>query len=430
MRTVELIGRKRDGEELTEGEVRFLVEGFTKEEIPDYQMSAFLMAVVNRGMTLRESVAMTRAMIESGETIDFPGISDYKVDKHSTGGVGDKVTLVLAPLLGALGFKVPKLSGRGLGHTGGTLDKLESIPGFRTDLALDEFTRIVNEAGVAVAGTTANLVPADQKMYALRDVTATVESIPLIAASILSKKLALATDALVLDVKVGDGAFFRQPEQADEFSRVASAVGDELGREVATVQTGMDQPLGFAIGNALEVREAITTLRGEGPSDLVEVVLALAARLLRSRDGLELDEGAGRARRVLESGAARESFERWIAAQGGEVAAIEDPRRLPAAAYEVAARSDRAGYVRRIRARAIGELAMRLGAGRAKKEDRIDPAAGLVLKVKVGQEVREGDVLAVLHTARGVDEAVERDLRVAFELSEERVEPGPTVIRR
>jgi pyrimidine-nucleoside phosphorylase len=430
VRTVDLIARKRDGDELADDEIGFLVAGYTRGEIPDYQMAAFLMAVVLNPLNQRETVALTDAMIRSGEVIDLQEIDRYKVDKHSTGGVGDKVTLVLAPVLASLGLSVPKLSGRGLGHTGGTLDKLESIAGFRTDLDSREFRRIASEVGVAVAGPTQNLVPADQKMYALRDVTATVESVPLIAASILSKKLAVETDALVIDVKVGDGAFFRTLEQAERFSELVAAVGRALGREVATVQTGMEQPLGRLVGNALEVKEAVATLRGRGPEDLVEVVLALAARLLTSSGDYDLRSGRDRARRSLEGGEAWRAFVRWIGAQGGDVGRVEDPSLLPRAARQIQVAAVEAGWVRTVKARAVGELAMELGAGRARKDDEVDPAAGVELAAKVGDRVERGQLIGVLHSNRLVEEgSMAARLLGAVQLSEEEVSPAPTVLR-
>ena len=430
MRTVDLIARKRDGDELADDEIGFLVDGYTRGEIPDYQMAAFLMAVVLNPLNQRETVALTDAMIRSGEVIDLQEIDRYKVDKHSTGGVGDKVTLVVAPVLASLGLSVPKLSGRGLGHTGGTLDKLESIAGFRTDLDSREFRRIASEVGVAVAGPTQNLVPADQKMYALRDVTATVESVPLIAASILSKKLAVETDALVIDVKVGDGAFFRTLEQAERFSELVAAVGRALGREVATVQTGMEQPLGRLVGNALEVKEAVATLGGRGPEDLVEVVLALAARLLTSSGDYDLRSGRDRARRSLEGGEAWRAFVRWIGAQGGDVRLVEEPGRLPHAARQIEVAAVEGGWVRAIKARAVGELAMELGAGRARKDDEVDPAAGVELAAKVGDRVERGQLIGVLHSNRLVEEgSMAARLLGAVQLSEEEVSPAPTVLR-
>ena len=430
MRAVDLIAGKRDGRALSRDEIDWLVSGYTRGDIPDYQMAAFMMAVYFRGMTLEENAALTRAMIASGETVSFPQITRFKVDKHSTGGVGDKTTIVLAPLLASLGLVVPKLSGRGLGHTGGTLDKLEAIPGFRTDISIEELQEIANDVGVAVAGATHNLVPADHKMYALRDVTATVESTPLIVASIMSKKLAMHNDALVIDVKVGDGAFFPDLDEAREFARRSLEVGREFNRPASFVLTGMEQPLGHAVGNALEVREAITTLQGEGPEDLVEVCSALAVELVRARDtDRSPEEIQAEVADKISSGEALSAFKRWVERQGGDASVVEEPDVMGVAERQIEVRSDREGFVTGIRARAIGELAMRLGAGRARKEDRIDPAAGLELRVKSGARVQKGDVLAVLHTNLDGDQAGwEKELLGALAWSDQPHEPEPAIL--
>ncbi len=429
MRAVDLIARKRDGEEMSTEEIRFLVDGFVRGDVPDYQMSAFLMAVCCRGMTQRETADLTRAMIESGERVTLTRIHRFKADKHSTGGVGDKTTLVLAPLLASFGLAVPKLSGRGLGHTGGTLDKLESIPGFRTDLSIRELEEVADEVGVAVAASSESVDPADHEMYALRDVTATVDSLPLIVASIMSKKLAIENDALVLDVKVGDGAFFCSERDAHEFAKTALAIGSEFGRPTSAVLTAMEQPLGCAVGNALEVREAIAALQGHGPEDLAEVCVALATQLLSARDHRAPDELRDEVRERLASGGAWPCFVRWIERQGGDVRAVEDPSRLPAAGRRIEVRAPRSGVICGVRARAIGHLAQVLGAGRARKEDEIDLGAGVELRAKVGSEVREGDVLAVLHTnLRSDPYDWESAVLGALSWREEPLTPGPTVL--
>lgn len=405
MRAVDLIEHKRDGYELNTEEINFLIGGYCSGDIPDYQMSAFTMAVLWRGLTATETAALTRAMIASGETIDLTSITRPTVDKHSTGGVGDKTTLVVAPLVASFGIAVPKLSGRGLGHTGGTLDKLEAIPGFRVGLTMDEFFDVVNRVGVAVASATANIVPADQKLYALRDATATVTSMPLIASSIMSKKLAVDSGGIVLDVKVGEGGFFATKDAAMEFANTAVALGAQFNRPVRAVLTSMDRPLGRAIGNALEVLEAAATLQGNGPEDLVEVCVALATQMLIV-SGVEsdLEVAETRVRDQLESGAAWPKFLEWIAAQGGDVSCFENDDLMPTATRQITVAAPRGGTVTKIHAQSLGRLAMQLGAGRARKEDSVDHAAGIVLCVSPGSHVAMGDALAVLHTNLSGDE--------------------------
>ncbi len=418
MRAVDIIERKAQGLELSREELDQLVTGYVAGNVPDYQMSAFCMAVVWRGMTAAETEALTRAMIASGDTVALDGIGRPTVDKHSTGGVGDKTTLIVAPLAASLGVAVPKLSGRGLGHTGGTLDKLESIPGLRIDLTLDELVRICREVGMAVASPTADVVPADKKIYALRDATATVRSLPLIVSSIMSKKLAVETEAIVLDVKVGEGAFFETLEEARAFAHAAIALGERFSRRVRCVLTAMDRPLGRSVGNLLEVEEAIATLRGEGPADLVEVCTEVAAQMVMAADP-SADPAVIR-RRVAEQlrdGGGFTVFDHWVAAQGGDLEAIvtgavPHAKRL----IEVTAAAD--GHVARVHALAVGRLAMTLGAGRATKEDVINHAAGIVFDVAVGDQVHAGDTLALLHTDIEGDETpwIEA-LRDAVELS-------------
>ena len=395
IRPAELIQRKRDGEELADDEIAELILGYARGEVPDYQLAAFAMAVYFRGLSARETFALTDAMVRSGETIDLASALGRKVvDKHSTGGVGDKVSLAVGPIVAACGVPIGKMSGRGLGHTAGTLDKLESIPGFRTELTIDEFVDQVRNVGVAIVGQTADLVPADKLLYALRDVTATVDQLSLIAASIMSKKLAAGAQAIVLDVKVGDGAFMKTLDEARRLAETMLALGREAGREVVCLLTDMDQPLGGAVGNALEVREALAAVRGQGPADLSELVLDGCAKLLAFSD-LGIDEATGRARAeaAVADGSAEATWRRWLEAQGGD----PDERRLPEARVvrDVTAPTD--GHVTRLGAIAVGNAALHLGAGRRTKEDAIDHAVGVVCLAKRGDEVAQGETLAQVH---------------------------------
>ena len=402
MRAYEIIHAKREGRSLPPAAIAEMVDGFTRGEIPDYQMAAFCMAVFFRGMDDGEVAALTRAMLESGEVLDLSDVPGAKVDKHSTGGVGDKVSLALAPLAAACGVKVPMISGRGLGHTGGTLDKLEAIPGFRVDLPVERFREIVRTVGACLIGQTARLAPADRKLYALRDVTATVESIPLIAASIMSKKLAEGIDGLVLDVKVGRGAFMKTRDDARALARALAGIGRSMGKRVTALLTSMEQPLGRAVGNALEVAEAVETLRGGGPADLREVTVALAAEMLLLGGAAA---GPAAARAAVESaiadGRGLAKLAEIVAAQGGDPEAIRDPARLPRAPslHEVPAPAS--GFVRAIDAEAIGLASVALGAGRARVEDRIDPAVGIVVHRKVGDPVERGEPLCTIHHGPG-----------------------------
>jgi len=400
MRAYDLIQKKRDGGVLTREELDALVGGYVRGEVADYQMSAFLMAVFFRGMTPEETAEFTMAMVRSGEQLDLSAIRGVKVDKHSTGGVGDKTSLVLIPLVAAAGAPVAKLSGRGLGHTGGTIDKLEAIAGFRAELSSEQFIEQVNRIGCAIAAQTARLVPADKQLYALRDVTATVDSVPLIAASVMSKKIAGGSDAIVLDVKTGSGAFMKTLEAARELARTMVGIGKAVGRRTVAVISDMDQPLGRAVGNALEVREAIETLRGEGPEDLRELCLALGAQMLLLAGVVQTPAQArARLEGVLDRGEALARFREMVRAQGGDPAVADHPSRLPAAPVVAPAHSPGNGSVEAIDAGAIGLAAMALGAGRARKEDVIDPAAGVVLRKKVGDAVRQGETLAEVHAA-------------------------------
>lgn len=398
MRAYDLIQKKRDGGALTAAELAFLLDGFVHGRVPDYQMSAFLMAVFFRGMTRRETADFTLAMVRSGQTLDLSGIRGRKVDKHSTGGVGDKTSLVLIPLVAACGAPVAKLSGRGLGHTGGTIDKLESIPGFRTALGAEEFTAQVNRIGCAIAGQTADLVPADKKLYALRDVTATVDSVPLIAGSVMSKKIAGGSDAIVLDVKAGSGAFMKTLDAARELARTMVDIGSEVGRRTVAVISDMAQPLGRAVGNALEVREAIETLTGGGPEDLRELCFVLGVHMLVLAEvAPTLAAARERLVQALGRGEALRTFEEMVRAQGGDASVLEEPARLPTAPAIAQVPAPAEGFVAAIDAEAVGIAAMTLGAGRAAKDDVIDPAVGVVLRKKVGDPVRRGDPLADVH---------------------------------
>ena len=426
IRPAELIQRKRDGAELGDDELSELILGFARGEVPDYQLAAFCMAVYFRGLSPRETHALTDAMVRSGETIDLEAeLGRLVADKHSTGGVGDKASLVVGPLVAACGVPFGKMSGRGLGHTGGTLDKLESIPGFRVELSRDDFVRQVKEVGLAVIGQTAELVPADKQLYALRDVTATVENVSLIAASIMSKKIAAGANAIVLDVKVGDGAFMKSIDDARELAEAMLELGRRAGRKVVCELTDMDQPLGQAVGNALEIREALATLRGDGPDDLTELAVASAAHLVELCDGATPDEARDRTERALRDGSAEGAYERWVRAQGGDPA--EDA--LPQAAVVHTLTAEREGYVERLAALAVGVAAMHLGAGRVTKDDEIDHAVGVVCRKKRGDRVEAGEVLAEIHaqTEAGA-EAAAADVLAAYELADEQPKMGGVIL--
>jgi pyrimidine-nucleoside phosphorylase/thymidine phosphorylase len=419
MRTVDLIHRKRDGEELSTDEIKSLVEGYTRSEVPDYQFSAFLMAVFYSGMTDREVSALTEVMVHSGQTLDLSAIPGLKVDKHSTGGVGDKTSLISAPLAAAAGVVVPMISGRGLGHTGGTLDKLESIPGFRTNLTIEQFQSQLAKHRLAFIGQTAELAPADGKIYSLRDATATVESIPLIASSIMSKKLAVGLDALVLDVKVGSGAFMKRQVDARRLAQMMVGIGRRMDKRVQALITDMNQPLGYAVGNALEIMEVSQTLQNAGPTDLTRISLELAARMIfLGKIVPTLDEARDLAQRKLLDGSGYRKFKEVIQAQGGNPNVLDRFELLPNATGVREITSPRAGYVTAIDAELIGVASSLIGAGRDTKEDSVDPAVGVILEVKTGNKVDTGGVLCRLYYTKEdrVEDAAQQ-IEDAFRIS-------------
>jgi pyrimidine-nucleoside phosphorylase len=398
MHVTDLIRRKRDGGELKRDEIEFLINGYTRDAIPDYQMSAWLMAVLLRGMTRAELAALTESMLNSGQVLDFSELPAPKVDKHSTGGVGDKTSLVLAPVVAAAGLYVPMISGRGLGHTGGTLDKLESIPGFNVNLSVDDFRRVLGNCGAAMIGQTAEIAPADKRVYALRDVTGTVESPYLICASIMSKKLAEGIDALVLDVKTGSGAFMKEEKDAIFLAELMVETGQRLGKRVVALITSMDQPLGSAVGNSLEVAECIDVLCDRGPADLRELCLVLAAWMfLLGKRVASLDEGRKLAEQLIASGKALEKFREMVKLQGGNMAAIDTTSLLPRAKHKVDVTSPAAGFVTSMMVEQIGTACVLLGGGRAKKEDSVDPAVGISVHKKLGDKVSTGEALCTVH---------------------------------
>jgi pyrimidine-nucleoside phosphorylase len=398
VRATDVIAKKRDGGQLSSAEIESFIAGYTNGDIPDYQASAWLMAVVLRGMTRAETSALTNAMLHSGEVLDFSDFAAAKVDKHSTGGVGDKTSLVLAPVAAAAGLIVPMISGRGLGHTGGTLDKLESIPGFNVNLSASEFRRVLKQCGCCMIGQTAEIAPADRKLYALRDVTATVESPYLICASIMSKKLAEGIDALVLDVKTGSGAFMKKEEDAAFLAELMVETGKGMGKKVIAIITDMNQPLGAQVGNALEVTECIDVLRGGGPDDLRELCLELAGWMLHLGGATDsVQSGKAKSQQLIQSGAALEKFREMVSLQGGDVRTIDDPSLLPRARHTKAIASSSDGFVTNIDCYSVGIASVILGGGRAKKEDCVDPAVGITIHRKLGDSVRAGDALCTIH---------------------------------
>ncbi|MEH7178612.1 pyrimidine-nucleoside phosphorylase [Neobacillus vireti] len=399
MRMVDLIEKKRDGHELTAEEIKFIINGYTDGSIPDYQVSALMMAIFFKGMTEKERADLTMAMVESGDQIDLSQIAGIKVDKHSTGGVGDTTTLVLGPLVAALEVPVAKMSGRGLGHTGGTIDKLEAVNGFHVEIENEEFIELVNKNKIAVIGQSGNLTPADKKLYALRDVTATVNSIPLIASSIMSKKIAAGADAIVLDVKTGAGAFMKTLDDSKELAKAMVGIGNKVGRRTMAVISDMSQPLGYAIGNALEVKEAIDTLKGEGPEDLTELCLTLGSHMVYlAEKASSLAEARTLLENVIKDGSALEKLKVFLRSQGGDDSIVDDPSKMPQAqfTFELEAKED--GYVSEIVADEVGTAAMILGAGRATKDSVIDLAVGLVLRKKIGDQVKKGESLVTIYS--------------------------------
>ena len=420
MRMVDIIANKRDGKELTKEEIEFFINGYTKGEIPDYQASALLMAIFFNDMTAQESANLTMAMVNSGDQIDLSAIEGVKVDKHSTGGVGDTTTLVLAPLVAALDIPVAKMSGRGLGHTGGTIDKLEALDGFHVELSQEDFVNLVNKDKLAVIGQSGNLTPADKLIYALRDVTATVNSIPLIASSIMSKKIAAGADAIVLDVKVGDGAFMKTEEDAVQLAKAMVEIGNNVGRRTMAIISSMEEPLGYAIGNANEVREAIDTLKGEGPEDLKELSLTLASQMAVASGKVQTTEEARELlEKVIADGSALEKFKAFVNNQGGNGSLVDQPEKLPTAKYNIDVLATASGYVDSIDAEQVGVAASILGAGRQTKEDEIDLAVGIILHKKVGDAVKEGDVLATLEANTEAVEDVVKKVQNSYHYGQE-----------
>lgn len=426
---VDIISKKRDGKALSTEEIQFFIDGYTNGEIPDYQASALAMAIFFQDMNDEERADLTMAMVGSGDTIDLSAIEGIKVDKHSTGGVGDTTTLVLAPLVAAVGVPVAKMSGRGLGHTGGTIDKLESIAGFHIELDKKDFINLVNRDKVAVIGQSGNLTPADKKMYALRDVTGTVNSIPLIASSIMSKKIAAGADAIVLDVKIGAGAFMKTDEDAENLAHAMVRIGNNVGRNTMAVISDMSQPLGEAIGNALEVKEAIDTLKGEGPEDLTELVLVLGSQMVvLAKQAETLEEARAKLIEVIENGAALEKFKTFLANQGGDASIVDHPEKLPQAKFQIEVPAKTSGFVSKIIADEIGIAAMILGAGRATKEDEINLAVGLMLRKKVGDSVKAGESLVTIFADQEDVENVKAKIYENIEISDQAV--APTLIHK
>lgn len=431
MRMYDIIIKKRNGYVLTEEEIGFMIEGYSTGSIPDYQMSAMLMAIYFKGMNKEEIAAMTSCMASSGEQVDLSGIDGIKVDKHSTGGVGDKTTLIIVPIVAACGGKVAKMSGRGLGHTGGTVDKLEAIPGFETSLPMEKFFDVVNEIGLSVIGQTGNLAPADKKLYALRDVTATVDSIPLIASSIMSKKLAAGSDRILLDVTTGSGAFMKTIEDAVQLAQTMVDIGEAAGRKTAAIITDMNIPLGHAIGNSLEIIEAIHTLQGKGPEDLTEVCLQLAANMLYLSEKGTLPECRAMAKRAISDGSALQKFAAMAKAQGGDSSVILDPEKFAKAPHCAELISTESGYITSMNAEACGIASVVLGAGRETKDSPIDFSAGILMQKKTGDQVAIGDVLAVLYTTnQGKLTEAERIYRGALSFGAEKPAMGPLVFAR
>ena len=431
MRMFDILKNKRDGGKLSKEEIDFFVKGYTAGEIPDYQASALCMAIYFRGMDDEETTNLTLAIAASGDKVDLSGINGVKVDKHSTGGVGDKTSLIIAPIVASYGVKVAKMSGRGLGHTGGTIDKLEAIDGYQTSIDKKEFFRIVNEVGVSIIGQSGNLAPADKKLYALRDVTATVDSLPLIVSSIMGKKLAAGADCILLDVKTGSGGFMKTLEDSTKLAKSMVEIGHLAGKKVIALITDMDVPLGKAIGNSLEVIEAVETLKGEGPEDLTEICIDIAANMLYMAGKGTVKECEALAKKAIADGSALQTLVKMVHAQGGNEKLLLDTSLFKKAAYDYEVKAPKTGYIEHVDTESYGMASLALGAGRAKKEDPIDYSAGITLEKKTGDFVKEGDVIAVLHTNKpeSVKEAEERILK-ATEISSEPVEKKPIILGR
>ena len=429
MRMYDIIQKKRDGGVLSAAEIEWFIDGYVKGEIPDYQAAALCMAIYFRGMNLEETTALTFAVRDSGECLDFSGINGLRVDKHSTGGVGDKTSLVVTPIVASLGVKVAKMSGRGLGHTGGTIDKLEAIPGFCTDLPIDKFKEIVNEVGIAIVGQNASLAPADKLLYALRDVTATVDSLPLIVSSIMGKKLAADDDCIVLDVKTGSGSFMKTLQKSRELAEWMVEIGKRAGKRMRALITDMDRPLGYAIGNSLEVVEAVETLKGQGPEDLTELCVALASHILELAEKGGYTECERMVRKAIEDGTALNTFAKMVEAQGGDKEWILHPERFPKAKYEYTVRAKTSGYVVKVDTESYGVASLLLGAGRNTKEDVIDMAAGIYLRAKTGDFVNEGDPIATLYSEREESfAAAEKKLFEATVIDKEEPKQEPLIL--
>lgn len=428
MRMVDLIAKKRDGGTLTKQEIDWLITAYVKDEVPDYQMSAFLMATYFQGMTDEEQAALAFAMLNSGDRLDLSEIPGIKVDKHSTGGVGDKISIPLTPLVACLGVPVPMISGRGLGHTGGTLDKLESIPGFNVNLSESAFRAQVKSIKQAIVSASGDLAPADRRIYALRDVTATVESIPLIASSIMSKKIASGTNALVFDVKVGNGAFMKTADQAEKLAQALVAIAKQAGVKAVALLTDMNQPLGVTIGNSLEIAESIAILKDRGPKDVRTLTITEAAHMLvLGGKAPDLETAVGMAEDALRDGRALAAFKQLIAAQGGDPRVVDNPKLLPQAEYKIPVTAATAGYVTAIDTNALGLAVMQLGGGRAKKDDALDLAVGLVLHKKVGTPVAEGETLAMIHASQPSVAAVAQQVQAAFTIGDQATAKQPLI---
>lgn len=431
MRMYDIIRKKRDGGELSKQEIDFFIDGYVKGEIPDYQASALLMAIFFNGMSFDETVALTFAVRDSGQRLDFSSINGIRVDKHSTGGVGDKTSLVVAPLVASLGVKVAKMSGRGLGHTGGTIDKLESIPGFRTDISEEEFLKNVNEIGVCIVGQNKDLAPADKKLYALRDVTATVDSMPLVVSSIMGKKLAADDDCIVLDVKTGSGAFTKTIEASRDLAKTMVEIGKQAGKKMLALITDMDRPLGDAIGNTLEVKEAIDTMNGHGPEDFTEICVILASNMLYLAGKGSLDECEKAVKGALQDGSALATFKKMVKAQGGDVECIDNPDKFAKAPYTMSVKAKKSGYIQHVDTEGYGISSLLLGAGRNTKEESIDFSAGIVLKKKTGDFVKEGEEIAIMHTSDQKRFAPALDkFYVSTTIGDEEPEKRPIVLDR